>query len=612
VRVLSFVCALALVFALTTAVLGQRAAAASPTTTVYLPNVTRMLGGPTGWQTPFIVQNVGTVPTDLDVSFYQFSDGSLVITRHVSGLAPGTSFADVPNNDSDLPAGGQFSVVIQSFGAPVVSVVNGHQGVGARAEAFSYVGLSQGSTQVSLPYVAKSDGGWLTTFIIQNLGTVPTTASIKVGQSVAGILAWSTITRTIAPGRSAAIDPRGEAAIQAGSNFAQITADQPIAVVADVHNDDASIVNPKAYSYNGIMNAGSSTYVPYIAKNTDGIGRSTKLYIQNAGSAPATPQVELRAQGVAPEPLFAHSPLQPGERNILDVVLSTSSPAGEYAAIVTGGNFAVLSATTSTATALGYTGQSATGAKLFIPNVTRTLGGPAGWSTPLVIQSATATSGTLRWYRFSDGTLAHTQALTFTPGQSVKVDPRQVAALADNTQYAVVIDASGGTVAAVVLEFAEGGANAMAYPGLLPVAGTTPVASGSFDPKAYFKAIPGYTYAPVSPDVLTQLKTPFNSLWGKELVDLDAKYVAQNNVLTAAVIVFAVSPDFANNSSFRQGTLDDFASSPGATRGSILGVPVVYLGREIVYFQGNFLVVVDAISATAANTFTSQLVSANQ
>jgi hypothetical protein len=150
----------------------------------------------------------------------------------------------------------------------------------------------------------------------------------------------------------------------------------------------------------------------------------------------------------------------------------------------------------------------------------------------------------------------------------------------------------------------------MAYPGLLPVAGT-PV-PGSFDPKAYFKTIPGYTYAPVSQDQLTRLRTPFNSLWGKQLVDLDARYVAQNNVLTAAVIVFAVSPDYANDSSFRQGTLDDVASDPGAKRGSILGVPVVYTGNAIVYFQGNYLVVIDAVTASSANAFTAQIISANQ
>ena len=113
-RVISLALALSLAVPLITP--AAHAEAASPTT-VYLPNVTKMLGGPDGWQTPFIVQNVGAAPTDLTVSFYSFADGSLVAQRHVTGLMPGTSYADVPNNDADLPAGGQFSVVVQSSAA---------------------------------------------------------------------------------------------------------------------------------------------------------------------------------------------------------------------------------------------------------------------------------------------------------------------------------------------------------------------------------------------------------------------------------------------------------------------------------------------------------------
>src|SRR5438093_13353652 len=109
-----------------------------PTQTDYLPYITRTLGGPTGFQTPFIVQNTGTIATSLEISFYRFSDGTCVVRRTVAGLAPGTSFADVPNNDTDLPGDAQFSVAVKSFGSSVVSVVNEHAGVGDRAEPLSY------------------------------------------------------------------------------------------------------------------------------------------------------------------------------------------------------------------------------------------------------------------------------------------------------------------------------------------------------------------------------------------------------------------------------------------------------------------------------------------
>src|SRR5207247_8711702 len=115
--------------------------AGTPTSSAYLPNITKTLGGPSGFYTPFIVQNVGTTTTGLQVSFYRFSDGSLVTCRKITGVGPGTSFADIPNNDGDLPGIAQFSVVVRSYGGQVVAVVNEHAASGARAEALSYDGF---------------------------------------------------------------------------------------------------------------------------------------------------------------------------------------------------------------------------------------------------------------------------------------------------------------------------------------------------------------------------------------------------------------------------------------------------------------------------------------
>jgi hypothetical protein len=70
--------------------------------TVYLPNVTKKLGGADGWQTPFIVQNIGLGVATLTMDFYRFGDGSLAKTRTVTGLAPGTSVFHDPNSDPDL------------------------------------------------------------------------------------------------------------------------------------------------------------------------------------------------------------------------------------------------------------------------------------------------------------------------------------------------------------------------------------------------------------------------------------------------------------------------------------------------------------------------------
>lgn len=448
----------------------------TPTTTVYLPNITKTLGGPSGWVTPFIVQNVGAAVTTLEVSFYRFSDGALVTCRKVAGLAPGTSFADVPNNDSDLPDDSQFAVVVRSFGSQVVSVVNEHQGAGSRAESLSYVGPNAGSTTVALPYVAKAVGGWLTTFVIQNLGSATTTVSAAFTSHDGTRTA--TLTRTIGPGRSAVVDPTVEAALVEGTEYsATLSSAEPIAAVVNAHNDAPSAPFPMGFSYNGIPPAAGEVYVPWAGRRADG-GRYSRILIQNLGTSEATPALTFhRIGGSGQAVVTAPTPLSPGRvysftlPNASDpgcpVSGSTSCPAlGEHSVVVRGGLFAVLTSAVDQVSALGLSGGPAAAARIYLPNITRTLGGASGWTTPVLLQSAGATSATLRWYRFADGALSATQFVpSLSSGASVRIDPRSVPGLADDTQYAVVVDAPA-PVRAIVLELnALGGDGAMAYEG---------------------------------------------------------------------------------------------------------------------------------------------------
>src|SRR5207248_6511151 len=124
-------------FLLVKQVVGPRATCTDPgtgnpnppavTSTVYLPNITRRLGGPDGFYTPFIIQNTGSTNTELEVSFYKFTDGSCVERYLIFNMAPGTSHANNPNDtvlNPTLPDDAQFSVVVQSFGSKIVGVVN--------------------------------------------------------------------------------------------------------------------------------------------------------------------------------------------------------------------------------------------------------------------------------------------------------------------------------------------------------------------------------------------------------------------------------------------------------------------------------------------------------
>lgn len=441
------------------------------TTTIYLPNIVKMLGGADGWNTPFIVQNVGTATTNLTFDFRRFSDGALVKTRTVAGLAPGTSVFHAPNADTELAAGGQYSVVIKSFGSPVVAVVNEHQNEAnpQRQEALSYDGLTTGSTKVYLPYVAALSGGFYCTVITQNVGTAfaQVTADFKSHDG----LKTAQLTRGIVIGGSQFIDPRFEANLVAGTDYGvTMTSTQPIGVVVNCHNDDASVPAPRAFSYNGVVATNEvRAFAPYAAKNV--AGRSSRVVIQNAGTVPAQPVLYWGSLG-GPITTFQNGPasLAPGAVWVYDFGTS-ALPDGERSIGVRGGEFAVLVDTRSATTAMAYTGGAEYSNRVYVPNVTRTLGGPSGWTTPIVVQSEDGYAATLKWYRFADGALVYTQLLTFglTAGVSIKVDPRSIPQLADNTQYAVTIEASQGGVRAVVLELNDrGGDSAMAYEGMTP------------------------------------------------------------------------------------------------------------------------------------------------
>jgi hypothetical protein len=470
------------------------------TQTLYLPNITRNLGGTGGWYTPFIVQNTGSATTLLEVSFYKFVDGSCVSRFLVSGLNPGTSYANDPrdpNKNPTLPDDAQFSVVVKSYGSTVVGVVNEHQGSGTRAEALSYNGFTAGATTVYLPNITRRLFGlFVTPFIIQNLGDG--TASVQATfRTFDGTGSPVTIGRTIDSGRSKPIDPNsndfqlGAPGLTDNKQYAvTVTSNQPVAVVVNTHADAASVANPVAYATDGVTGGAATIYGAYASKNAAGINRYSTIVVQNLGASAVTPVITftplLGGAGVANTYTFATA-IQPNSSKAFDPRFSfstqgtTNTPCstggadcladGEYSIKITASGATLAAAVNvisdvNGATAMGYAATAAPAAKFFLPNVTRTLGGTNGWSTPILVQTVTASGATVEWRRFSDGALVTTQNLTIANGSAMKIDPRTVSGLSDDTQYAVTVNGTGGTVTAVVTELNfEGGDGAMIYEG---------------------------------------------------------------------------------------------------------------------------------------------------
>jgi len=471
------------------------------TQTVFLPNITRRLGGPNGFYTPFIIQNTGTATTLVEVSFFKFSDGSCIERLIVPSLAPGTSYSNDPNDtvkNPGLPDDAQFSVVVKSYGAKIVGVVNEHQGTGTRAEALSYDGFSTGANTVYLPNITRKFFGLFDTpFIIQNLGT--STASVtSTFRSFDGTGPTVVIPRTIDPGRAKPIDPDsddinlGAPGLTDNKQYAvTVSSNQPIAVVVNTQADKANNPNPVASATDGITSGAATIYGAYAAKNAQGVGRRSSIIVQNLGGAAATPTITFTPLAGSPGTAntYTFPSIAPNTSKAFDPRFSfstqnsTHTPCttggadcladGEYAIKIAaaGGTIAAQVNIETASTAMGYSATATPATKFFLPNLTKSLcfcptpTQTTGWSTPILLQSVTATTVTVSWYNFQGGTLAFTHTVSVPAGGGTRIDPWSFSQLAADKQYSVVVDGGTGTITAIVSEFASGGDNAMMYEG---------------------------------------------------------------------------------------------------------------------------------------------------
>ena len=209
-------------------------------------------------------------------------------------------------------------------------------------------------------------------------------------------------------------------------------------------------------------------------------GLNSPVVVQNLGSLETDATLEFTLLGGGATQVFALGTIAPGGSKAFDprFALGTTTPcqttsstclgAGEYSLRINA-TYEVTAVVlpTSATTSDGYAATAAVSSRVYLPNVTRTLGGASGWTTPIVLQSAGAATATLRWYRFSDSVLVRTQAVTLPVGGATWLDPRSIGGLSDDAQYSVVIDSAGGAITAIVYEqFHGGGDGVMIYGGL--------------------------------------------------------------------------------------------------------------------------------------------------
>jgi hypothetical protein len=196
-----------------------------------------------GYNTALTVQNIGTVATDVTVTY---GTGGISTTL---GVAAGSSVLYYTPNSS-VPIGSLTSAKITSSGQPIVAVVN--ESTVSTNRAASYAGFASGTTTVRAPIVLKRYFGYNSSITCQNVGASSTNMTI----AYSGV-GPTTTASGVAVNQTALFYQPGAAQLSNGYlGSATITSSgQPIVCVVNEDENEApnlSIVMDQLYAYEGI------------------------------------------------------------------------------------------------------------------------------------------------------------------------------------------------------------------------------------------------------------------------------------------------------------------------------------------------------------------------
>jgi len=191
---------------------GSIAGTSGPGTDLYFPYATvKPVGGIPGKLNRFsivMVQNAGLEDTDIDLYFYNQTDGSLTMLIEDDLILMGRTKSYNLSDLLSLEGNWQGSVYVHSDDQPIAGVVTTHWAVQVWSQwASAYGGASSGSTALYGPSISRVDkrddpsvGSWVrsSNILVQNVGNSTANVTLQLfatGSSTAAM----TITTTIAP-----------------------------------------------------------------------------------------------------------------------------------------------------------------------------------------------------------------------------------------------------------------------------------------------------------------------------------------------------------------------------------------------------------------------------
>jgi len=229
---------------------------ASGATTFYAPALYKMFPAAGAWRSSINIQNVGSGPTDVSVTF---SDGGAPMA--CNGLAAGASCLLLMVNRTDGPS--SFAATITSSAEDIVAIVNASNGNKKEAQTYTAIAQGGGTDTVNFPLVMdhypNGTGGWDTDFLVQNIGAADCDA-LNVAYSndpnTGAIGPSYTITGPYAPGAAQSVYTPGDSHLPAnwysGSVAVTCNNGQPLGGIVNETNRIQSPSNGDwSMSYNG-------------------------------------------------------------------------------------------------------------------------------------------------------------------------------------------------------------------------------------------------------------------------------------------------------------------------------------------------------------------------
>ncbi len=486
---------------------GRLALAAIPS--VYLPNVTKTLGGTGGWTTPVAIQNTGQASTTVALDLYRFSDGSSVATLQSPSLRPGQAWLFDPLHYAELPNDTQFALVLRPASATVAAVVL----EGMDRAAMAYSGTTTGASTLYLPNVTRrlgGPGGWDTPFIVQNLGGAATTVSVLFYGFADGALARRLDGITIQPGRSQAVVPLTIDGLRDDSQYSVVVQGPPGAQLHAIVNEHQG---DQAMSYAAQQAGAQNLYLPNVMKYVGAEAWHSPFIVQNVGASTTSFWLAFYPVGTA-QLVASTSPitLAPGRSYPVDVrFFPVGLPAGRYSVAALGDRGAQLVAIVNqhtTGKAMSYEGFASADRVAALPYVTKN-SGFLRWSSQIVAQNLGATSDLAVTLFDAQGNVATRKTYpAIQNGISVLYDLAADAALQDGV-YSALVQADQRVAAVANIVGVGSGDFAMSYtstavstdvtqqPVMAPAPTPAPVVAPTPMPPAAPTPVPTVAPAPV-------------------------------------------------------------------------------------------------------------------